>query len=174
MVMIGRKHISEAKSIAGFSKYKVFNDGSIFSLFISDFITPTPNQEGYLRINAYDDFGGSTTVRIHRWVALLFVENPNPLKFNQVNHKDGNKSNAHFSNLEWVDNSENQKHAYASGLQPSRVGISNGRSLLNEAEVIEMRRLSSLGVTNGDLSKLFKVSNGQVWNIVNYKNWKSL
>lgn len=53
----------------------------------------------------------------HRVVALTWI--PNPGGKPEVNHKDGDKSNNHPSNLEWVSSSENKKHAYECGLMSS-------------------------------------------------------
>ena len=54
------------------------------------------------------------TYRLHRIVALTFIENPENKK--QVNHIDGNKTNNAVSNLEWVTNQENQIHKFKTGL----------------------------------------------------------
>lgn len=50
----------------------------------------------------------------HRLVAKAFIKN----KDNKpcVNHKDGNKRNNHYSNLEWVTNKENMVHASKNNL----------------------------------------------------------
>ena len=53
---------------------------------------------------------------VHRIVAETFLENPNPELYDQINHIDGNKYNNRVSNLEWTNNSLNQKHAYRLGL----------------------------------------------------------
>jgi uncharacterized HNH endonuclease L245 len=68
---------------------------------------------GYKQCNLYKD-GKKKYVRVHRLVAELFVPNPNNLP--QVNHIDGNKLNNHYTNLEWVNNSQNTKHAFDNGL----------------------------------------------------------
>lgn len=51
---------------------------------------------------------------IHRLVAQVFISNPENKE--EVNHKDGNKLNNCYNNLEWCTKSENTLHAYRIGL----------------------------------------------------------
>ena len=74
---------------------------------------PTYDKDGYLNITLSKK-GKSTTFKLHRLVATAFIPNPNNLP--EVNHIDGNKSNNKVDNLEWVTRSENQKHAFRTGL----------------------------------------------------------
>lgn len=60
-------------------------------------------------------FGRKHKKYLHRLVAEYFI--PNPDNKPCVNHKDGNKMNNTISNLEWVDYSYNNYHAYAMGLK---------------------------------------------------------
>jgi hypothetical protein len=64
--------------------------------------------------------GGRKTIKVHRLVAYAFI--PNPLGKPHVNHKDGNKSNNHVSNLEWVTPCENVRHAISTGLLAYKKG----------------------------------------------------
>lgn len=59
--------------------------------------------------------GRSKMFFIHRLVAETFLDNPESLPI--VNHIDGNKSNNHIGNLEWVSNSDNINHAISTGLR---------------------------------------------------------
>lgn len=52
---------------------------------------------GYLRVGLLKN-GKRKLFSIHRLVAEHFI--PNPLNKPEVNHRDGNKENNHFSNLE--------------------------------------------------------------------------
>ena len=71
------------------------------------------DKDGYLQVQLYKN-GIRSHKRVHRLVAEAFIPNPNNKP--EVNHKDGNKHNNSVDNLEWVDKSENMKHAFRTGL----------------------------------------------------------
>lgn len=69
-------------------------------------------------------FGGvQKTFNVHGLVARAFL-GPCPEGL-EANHIDGIKSNCSASNLEYITHSLNQKHAYAIGIHPSRLGEKN-------------------------------------------------
>lgn len=84
--------------------YIVTEDGQVYSERLGRFLKQNPNTKGYPSVN----LDRKTTV-VHRMVAKKFI--PNPLNLPQVNHKDRNKKNNHFTNLEWCTNQENCEHA---------------------------------------------------------------
>lgn len=69
-------------------------------------IIPIQNTSGYLHF-VHGRKSKGKNVRhmyfIHRLIAELFVDNPNPDKYNIVDHIDGNKLNNSPTNLRWTD-----------------------------------------------------------------------
>lgn len=72
------------------------------------------NARGYMRIGTADK---EVSQCVHSLVAETFVDNPDPVNKQYINHIDGNKLNNRADNLEWVTSSENQEHAYRIGLR---------------------------------------------------------
>jgi hypothetical protein len=66
---------------------------------------------GYLTVG----LGRKKQAYMHRLVAQHFLEKDELRK--EVNHKDGNKKNNHYSNLEWATPSENQLHSVENELR---------------------------------------------------------
>ena len=78
---------------------------------------------GYKRIRVTDiDTNTRRYLRVHRLVAIYYVTNPRPDIYDQVNHKDGDKLNNNYTNLEWCNCSINTQHAYDNNLVKDRGG----------------------------------------------------
>jgi len=75
-------------------------------------------KNNYHSVVLYDDEGNAYEKTIHRLVAELYILNAENKP--QVNHIDGNKLNNHVSNLEWVTEKENMRHAYDNYLVPHK------------------------------------------------------
>ena len=52
-------------------------------------------------------------VYVHRIIAELFIPNPDNLP--EVNHKDSNRKNNYYQNLEWVSRIDNINYAFTNG-----------------------------------------------------------
>lgn len=117
--------------------------------------------------------GISKSVLVNRVVALALL--PNPHNHPDVNHIDGNKANNHPSNLEWASRSENEKHAFRTGLKATR-GSQNSNAKLTAAAVLEIRDLAkqSSKLRLIDIAKRYGVSPATIKSIITNKTWTHL
>jgi len=96
------------KTIKGYDGYTFTKDGKVYSnrTGIKKEIKGAYDKDGYLKITLVDKDKKFKYFRKHRLIAWAFLGYSEL----QVNHKDGNKTNNHIDNLEYVTQTENQCH----------------------------------------------------------------
>ena len=109
------------------NKYQVSEDGVVTSPH-GRILSHQVCHKGYHRVVLQAGRKHRLHTGVHRLVALCHL--PNPDGRDQVNHKDGDKSNNHVSNLEWCAGSENVRHAFDTGLTHSPRGFAARRARL--------------------------------------------
>lgn len=174
------------KQVRGFD-YEVSNTGDIKSLPKSHIQTYKTGKKAIhttrerILKKRHDSKGYNTCIlykngrtfckKVHRLVAEAFL--PNPKKYPQINHKNGIKDDNRVENLEWCDNSYNQKHAIKIGLRKNTSrGEDNNLSKLTERDVKRIRMALKCGIQRKELEKIFKVSKPCITAIATNRNWK--
>lgn len=173
------------KEIKGYEGYySVSNKGRVKSLervvphdegrgerVIKERIITNWVSNGYHNVSFSVD-GKVTKHKVHRLVAAAFIPNHED-KFT-VNHIDGDKTNNEVSNLEWATLSENNKHAYDTGLYTT-FGENQPTSILKYDEVKKIRELHKTGnYFHRELAEMFGVSRRHIGNIINKKRWANM
>jgi len=126
------------------------------------------NLGGYPKVYLHIKGKGYTKL-VHRLVAEAFI--PNPENKKTVNHKNGIKTDCRAINLEWSTQSENNQHAFDTGLNVAPKGERHGLSKLTEAQVLQIRSDSrSLRIIAID----YGVSNVLIGDIKRREIWKHI
>ena len=127
----------EWRPVVGFEGlYEVSSVGEVRSLRLGRIIARYKGHGGYMLVAVRRD-AQSKVAKVHRLVAAAFIGTCPAGQ--QVNHIDGNKTNNHASNLEYVTGSQNIRHAVKAGLIPS--GALHHKAKLTAQEVLEVREL---------------------------------
>lgn len=144
--------------------YLITRSGKIFSLYSHRYLTPTKSGCYYsTRLKIGDK---RLSFYIHRLVAECFVSNSNIEKFNVVNHMDGNKTNNHYTNLEWTDLSGNIRHCIDkirlnhknTGRRVNRIDLKTG--LIIDTFISLREAFNKIGLT-GSVSRISAVCKGK-------------
>lgn len=116
-------------------------------------LSPKTKKNGYLEV-ALSINGRRKCCLIHRLVALAFI--PNPDDKPEVNHVNGDKTDNRVENLEWATASENQCHAYATGLQTVRRNEDASAAKFTN-EQVRFIRDNPQGLSRAEIARMFDV-----------------
>jgi len=123
--------------------------------------------KGYYCTTIFKNKKGSC-VRPHRLVAEHFLSEPQK---ETVNHKDGNKLNNCYKNLEWATVQENIAHSVANNLWNHR-GEAQTNSILKEEDIRVIRTLATKGISKRFIAIQFGVARETVQSIITRRTWK--
>jgi hypothetical protein len=130
------------KKVKNFSRYSCDESGNIYSDNYKNsgkqrILKPGISNDGYLKTMVQDDNGKYHTIAIHRFVALAFLGEKK--QGQEVNHKNGIKTDNSISNLEYCTRAENCKHSFDIGLQKPKRGVLNGMAKITDDDVRAIR-----------------------------------
>lgn len=163
--------IEKFKKIKGYSHYRIYSNGRIYSEFINRYITPTEDSSSYLQNTLVDDNGNRKTIKTHRLVAMAFL--PNPENLPDVNHKDFNRKNNNVGNLEWCTEKYNTQYTALYNIDNNKESYMK-LSPLTEEQVLLIPTLLNYGFSVKLISKLYKVGHITIRNIITGKTWRWL
>lgn len=144
----------------GYPKYAVTKEGRVWSLFSNKLLSEKKMLGEYPAVTLCNDVGRKEEF-VHRLVARCYCEGYEEGLW--VNHKDGNKRNNHYTNLEWVTPKENTRHAMDTGLMRTEV-INDYRSYSDQLVHLICKMLDE-GARNKDIAEALDVDAQKVADI---------
>lgn len=160
--------IGNVRSLDRRVENKASNTG--FNLLKGRLMKLKTDKYGYIRIGLRNG-SKQKMLLVHRLVAFAFLNREDYQ--DQVNHIDGIKGNNTIVNLEWCNQSENEKHAYRTGLKSQNGEKSNINKLTNE-DVLSIRKRIASGEIQADLAREYNVYPNCISSIKLRRTWKHI
>lgn len=130
-------------------------------------LAPVLNKRTNMLQGLMHDDGRRKAFRVHRLVAKAFI-GPCP-DGHEVNHIDGDRTNNHVENLEYVTRAENMRHAVRTGLIAR--GEKAARVRFTRRDVRKMRDMRRDGALLREIAEKFDTPTAQAWKIVTGQQW---
>ena len=92
------------------TQYEVSNLGNVRNIKTKAVLSQEDTGNGYLCVGLQIDKGVYKKTRVHRMVAMAFLEFQRTEERNEVDHINGNKSDNSVDNLRWCTHKENMNN----------------------------------------------------------------
>ena len=92
--------------IKNYPNYTISEEGVVTNIKNNKILKHTLTHQGYLEVQLWNK-GIGRSILVHRLVAMHYIENNDTENKLHVHHKDNNRQNCHYTNLEWVTPKEN-------------------------------------------------------------------
>lgn len=129
------------KIVPNHSRYEVSSFGRIKDLKDGEIKSPLLNG-GFLCLNIVDNIGNKYLGKVHRLVALAFLEDP--VSWKRIGHRDEDKTNNHYKNLFWITPKAHE---------PREIKFIKYKGINFEIKMFADMCKMTLGELNGKMSK---------------------
>ncbi len=179
--------------ILGYPGFEASDDGNIYRLARVGKFYPVIKEKklglmksthGYHLVSIKGPNDKKWTKRFaHRLIAKAFL--PSADESLCINHKDGNKTNNHPSNLEWVTLAQNNTHARETGLYRGNpnppCGANHAEAKLTEAQALEIKEAAWSGEKITAIAKRYgivhqlvsQIKLGRAWAHLHTASWQA-
>jgi hypothetical protein len=127
-------------------------------------LKPKTNKGGYLEVHLSIN-GASYHEKVHRLVAVVFLDNPSNLP--QVNHINGVKADNRAENLEWCTCKHNVNEAFRTGLNAN-----HERHRWSILTIEQVREVLESNKPSSYFSEKFDISKTAIKDIRRGKSWR--
>lgn len=133
----GIYEVSNFGRVKSIDRYVIYKNGH--KTFHKGRIIRQIDNFGYKTVHLHKDGKQTSSVRVHRLVAIAFI--PNPLNLPIVNHKDEDRANNIVENLEWCDSKYNNNYGnHNLNISKSQKGIKHGPLTPEKREQFRLKR----------------------------------
>lgn len=156
------------RRLKGFSRYKIYENGLIFSQKTNKFLKQVVSKYGYYRVILFNDSKKPVNTSVHRAVLMSFKP-MKLIKHLHAAHLDGNKLNNKIENLKWSTPKENMEHKKLHGKY--HIGETHPRSKLTDKQRLDIfNRYKLINRTKSNAKSIgleYGITRKHVVNIVN-------
>lgn len=171
--------MTELRQVSISTHYLAGSDGNIYRKVYSKYAKNYPMKKvgflcpayGYMKVFIRAD--GDTKKRcigVHCVIATAF-HGEKPHDCDVVRHLDGNKLNNRPENLAWGTFAENASDCVTHG---TYLGSNNGRAIVSESDVREIRKMRANDMTYQSIADTFGISNSNAQMIARGHTWSHI
>lgn len=151
-----------------YDNFSITEHGEVKNIFTGYVYKNSIHKSGYCMVYLpMGKRGRVKVIRVHKAVAETFI--PNPYNLPIVHHKDGDKANPDYTNLEWVTEKKNTKYHHDE-LKKNTEYYNNRK--LNMEDIKKIKLYANQKMSYSNIAKMFNVSKTTIVNLLNGKSYQ--